>query len=402
MKTMVYADVAGFFQIDEKTSILHKELFPADPSIIADNMFNLSRYNNSSELDRLFKTILDEEIITNCKFVANFARSIGKKCDVKPKFQEFQQFGLSLPDTLIGLNFVSNIEEYKQLVREISIQYTKKGIAQSSQRVDKMVVHAILSMDDIDKVANLLSTRVREWYSVHFPELDKKVENHATYCKIITEIGSRKDFDVNKLQKLGFSSGKSNHIVNVAQKSMGAEFETKDLVPLKLMAQRTLELYEQRSYLEGWIEQQLDHVAPNMLAIAGPAITARLIALAGGLEELAKKPASTLQLLGAEKALFRSLKTGAKPPKHGVIFQMPSLHSCPWWQRGNIARAIAGKLTIAARVDAFKGEFIGTELRLEVDKKIEEIKKKYPKPPKKDTTQKQNRHKKSRSKRRKR
>lgn len=106
------------------------------------------------------------------------------------------------------------------------------------------------------------------------------------------------------------------------------------------------------------------------------------MSLAGGLKELAMMPASTIQVLGAEKALFRHLRTGAKPPKHGVIFQYPAINRSPWWQRGKIARALAGKLAIAARVDYFSGEYIGEELKKELEQRIQEIKEKYPNPPK--------------------
>jgi len=92
-------------------------------------------------------------------------------------------------------------------------------------------------------------------------------------------------------------------------------------------------------------------------------------------------PASTIQVLGAEKALFRSLKTGSRPPKHGIIFQHPYLHDAKKWQRGKIARAMAGKIAIAARADLFGGRFIGDELRAELEKRVEEIKEKYAEPP---------------------
>ncbi len=127
----------------------------------------------------------------------------------------------------------------------------------------------------------------------------------------------------------------------------------------------------------------MDEVAPNLKALVGGAkLAARLMSLAGGLKELAMMPASTIQVLGAEKALFRHLRTGAKPPKHGVIFQYPAINRSPWWQRGKIARALAGKLAIAARVDYFSGEYIGEELKKELEQRIQEIKEKYPNPPK--------------------
>lgn len=207
------------------------------------------------------------------------------------------------------------------------------------------------------------------------------MQNHVTLGKIITEIGTRQNFTEDGLKEYGFSIERSKKLAQLASNSMGAHYEDKDILPLQEMTKRTLDLYEERDNLDNWIEREMGRIAPNMKAIVGSAIAARLIALAGGLMEIAMKPSSTVQLLGAEKALFRALKTGAKPPKHGIIYQMPEIHSCSWWQRGNISRAIAGKLTIAARVDAFQGDFIGDQLRLEVEQKIVEIKEKYKNPP---------------------
>ena len=125
----------------------------------------------------------------------------------------------------------------------------------------------------------------------------------------------------------------------------------------------------------------MQEVAPNTKTIAGSLLGARLIAIVGGLMNLAKLPASTMQILGAENALFRSLKTNARPPKHGVIFQHPLIHDGKRWQRGKIARALAGKLSIAARVDAFNGKYAGDELKADLDKRIEEIRERYANPP---------------------
>jgi nucleolar protein 56 len=133
--------------------------------------------------------------------------------------------------------------------------------------------------------------------------------------------------------------------------------------------------------LENYVDSVMDEVAPNTKTIAGSLLGARLIAIAGGLINLAKLPASTIQVLGAEKALFRSLKTKARPPKHGIIFQHPLIHDAQRWQRGKIARALAGKLSIAARVDAFNGKYAGDELKADLEKRILEIKERYEKPP---------------------
>ncbi|MCC6011234.1 MAG: C/D box methylation guide ribonucleoprotein complex aNOP56 subunit, partial [Desulfurococcaceae archaeon] len=142
-----------------------------------------------------------------------------------------------------------------------------------------------------------------------------------------------------------------------------------------------LDLYKLRSTLEDYIETVMKEVSPNITALVGAKLGARLLSLAGGLEKMAKLPASTIQVLGAEKALFRALRTGGKPPKHGVIFQHPAIHRSPRWQRGKIARALAAKLAIAAKVDFFTGRFIGDKLTTELQQRIDEIKKLYPKPP---------------------
>ena len=381
MTIKVFANVAGFFVLDSEDKIIRFEPYPKNPEEIANRIHNLSIYNISEELKKILMEIEEEQIETNSSAIVNYARGFGKKCTLDAKSDSYQMFVEKIPRILLERETIQSESEYNQIVRQVSLLLTKKRIAHSSQRIDKNVVHAILSMDDIDKTTNLFATRIREWYGIHFPEILKEVQTHQTLCKIITDIGIRDNINADNIKDYGFTSDKVQKIVDLAKRSMGANFEEKDLLVMQEFAQRTIDLYEERDKLEQWIEREISRVAPNMQAIVGSAIAARLIALAGGLRELAMKPASTVQLLGAEKALFRSLKTGAKPPKHGIIYQMPELHSCSWWQRGNISRAIAGRLAIAARVDAFQGEFIGDQLKIEVDRKIAEIKEKYKEPP---------------------
>lgn len=133
--------------------------------------------------------------------------------------------------------------------------------------------------------------------------------------------------------------------------------------------------------MEKYIDDTMEEIAPNTKILAGSLLGARLISIAGSLMNLAKRPASTIQVLGAEKALFRSLKTGARPPKHGLIFQHNILHDAKRWQRGKIARALAGKIAIAVRIDAFGGKFVGDSLKKDLEERITEIKKKYKDPP---------------------
>jgi nucleolar protein 56 len=143
-----------------------------------------------------------------------------------------------------------------------------------------------------------------------------------------------------------------------------------------------------RRDLEEYVTSLMDRVAPNVTALVGPIIGAKLISMAGSLGELAMKPSSTIQVFGAEKALFRSIRTGTDPPKHGIIYQVPDIRNAPYWQRGKIARALAGKLAIASRIDAYSKRDVREKLRSDFTKRVEEIRRQNPeapppKPPKK-------------------
>ncbi|MEM3570840.1 MAG: C/D box methylation guide ribonucleoprotein complex aNOP56 subunit, partial [Candidatus Bathyarchaeia archaeon] len=198
---------------------------------------------------------------------------------------------------------------------------------------------------------------------------------------LVTKLGKRNNFLLKALKDEGIPDKKIEKIQEAINSSIGTEIGDEDIQFIQKFCGYTLELFKFRNELEDYVKRIINEVAPNMNELVGPLISARLISIAGSLETLAKMPASTLQVLGAEKALFRALKTGAKPPKHGIIFQHPLIHQSPRWQRGKIARALASKLSIAARIDAFKGEFIGDKLKRDFEDKVAEIKEKYKLPP---------------------
>jgi len=223
--------------------------------------------------------------------------------------------------------------------------------------------------------------RMREWYGVHFPELDRLVEKHETYARLVLNLGAKENFTERALEKEDLPKNKTEQISRIAESSMGADMAEPDLVQIQALSKNVLEFYRLRESMETYLDKTMDEVAPNTKTIVGALLGARLIAIAGGLENLAKRPASTMQVLGAEKALFRSIKTGARPPKHGLIFQHTLIHDAQRWQRGKIARAIAGKLAIAVRIDAFQGKYVGDKLKKALDRRIEEIRQKYPEPP---------------------
>ncbi len=279
------------------------------------------------------------------------------------------------------LDFVKQPQKLRDLTREISTQLTRLRVKKAGEKRDLMVAQAILSIDDLDKTANLFMGRIREWYGLHFPELDRMMEKHETYARLVLKLGERADFTPEKLEKEDLPPRKAAQISEAAENSMGAELTDSDIRQIQMLCEQTLRLYSLRQDLQKYADSTVEEVAPNIQALVGSLLAARLIALAGGLINLAKMPASTIQVLGAEKALFRSLKTGAKPPKHGIIFQDTLIHDAKKWQRGKMSRALAGKLAIAARSDAFSSRYIGDSLKADLERRADEIKEKYQKPP---------------------
>jgi len=274
-----------------------------------------------------------------------------------------------------------DIDGYQEFVRQVTLELARVAVTAAAAKRDLYAVQAVRAIDDIDKTINLFAGRIREWYGLHFPELDRIIEKNDTYARLVADLGPRSNFTEETLRNEGIPKERIEQIASSARRSMGANFPEEDLEWLRSFCRDTLELFRFRERAESYVDEVMRQAAPNTTQILGPLLTARLMSIAGGLQNLAKMPASTMQVLGAEKALFRSLKTGARPPKHGVIFQYASIHQSPRWQRGKIARALSGKVAIAARVDAFGGDFIGDKLAKDLEKKISEIQEKYKEPP---------------------
>ncbi|AEF96742.1 hypothetical protein [Methanotorris igneus] len=275
-------------------------------------------------------------------------------------------------------------EDYNDFINKMNfwaLELTKLSMKSFSQQKDKLIIQTVEALDDLDKTLNLLSERIREWYSLYFPEMDKIIKKHELYVNLITQFGEREKFTKSQLKKI-LPSNIAKELAESAKSSMGGDISEEDLRILRDMAEEIKRLYERRKELQSYLEDLMEEFAPNLTKVAGASLGARLISLAGGLEKLAKFPASTVQVLGAEKALFAHLREGAEPPKHGVIYQHPFIQSSPKYLRGKIARALACKISIAARADMF-GNYIGDMLLEQLEKKVEEIRKRYPKPPKK-------------------
>jgi len=254
---------------------------------------------------------------------------------------------------LVNSGFANDENDAMEKLREFAIQLSSSKVTEVSQSPDLHIIQAINTLDETDKIINSISSRLREWYGLHFPELDNLIDSINGYSQIVLS-GTRENISKEDFEKAGFSKDKVEMLSLIKEKSRGGNISEKNFVIVQSLAKQILELFELRKNIEEHVDEQMKEEAPNISAILGTAVGARILAHAGSLNRLGRMPASTIQILGAEKALFRSLKTGANPPKHGILFQHAAVHAAPRWQRGKIARAVAAKAAIAARVDLFK------------------------------------------------
>lgn len=280
---------------------------------------------------------------------------------------------------LVDSGFAKDDNDARAKLREFAMQLSSSRVTEISESPDLHIIQAINALDETDKIINLLSSRLREWYGLHFPELDNLIDTIAGYSKIVCA-GRRDDLNQKVYSDAGFPDEKSEMLSLLQEKSRGGQISNENLAIVQSLAKQILDLFELRATLEKHIEEQMKTIAPNLSGILGTSVGARILGRAGSLKRLATMPASTIQVLGAEKALFRSLKTGAQPPKHGLLFQHTLVHAAPRWQRGKIARAIAAKAALAARVDVFGGGRNDT-LFEKLNVRIGEIGEKYKNPP---------------------
>ena len=387
---------AGVFAIDNDGAMAEKVFFGKKVSEAAEKLRQLQSGNATPELRQLVSSVKKagfDALIVETDALAKALRSIdGATAQVEAGAGVVTQFreklatdwkGRSKWLKQLGLDVkpILDVEEYQRFIREVTTELARAAVTVATAKRDLYGVQAVRAIDDIDKTINLFAGRIREWYGLHFPELDRIVDKHDTYARLVANLGVRSGFTEENLKKEGIPEDKIGQIAASARKSMGASFPEEDLEWLRSFCGDMLELVKFREKAETYVDAVMKEAAPNTTELLGPLLTARLMSIAGGLENLAKMPASTMQVLGAEKALFRSLKTGARPPKHGVIFQYASIHTSPRWQRGKIARALSGKLAIAARVDAFGGDYMGDKLSKDLEKKVSEIQEKYKEPP---------------------
>lgn len=374
----------GTFVLDEKNEVVAKHVVYPDVGLAVSNLLAIGKGEATSETDAIadeIEKLCEKEVIVEEQMLARALSRFGN-LSVQIKANKITKwFRENQDEYLTKLGITKTPEEISSFRRDVAIRLSKAKVSAASGEKDLLVKNAIDAIDEIDKSINIFVMRLREWYSVHHPSLSKLVEDQDQYARILRECSDKESMTRDLLVSAGISDDSTELILKAIPGDIGAELRDIDLNIIKTLAIAIDDLYNTRKELEDYVEIVMQNISPNMTGLVGSLVGARLISLAGSLKELARKPSSTVQVFGAEKALFRSLKTGADPPKHGIIFRVSEIHTAPYWQRGKIARALAGKLSIAARIDAYSDRNIGISLREDFLKRVEEIKKQNPNPP---------------------
>lgn len=270
-------------------------------------------------------------------------------------------------------------------LRRRMILEAKKKVKEVFTGRDFHIQKASRLIEDFDELFNLLSEHAREWHSTYFPELNEVVQEHEPFLRIVSQVTEKKNYSKENLLKAYNNEKKAIEIIKALKESMGSDLSIEDLKQIKALAENALSIKKQRNELESYLEKIMQDYCPNIKGIAGPLIGAKLLSQGHGLKRMALMPSSTIQLLGAEKALFKHLRTGSKPPKYGILFQHPLVREGKPWHKGKIARALAAKISIAAKQDYFGSPrtLIFEDLLKTLNARIKEIQLKQPTEPKK-------------------
>jgi nucleolar protein 56 len=332
--------------------------FDENNNLIASKKFDnpvqtysqLKKGENSRELNEIIEKLrsFDHLSVNEANMVSLLQKS-GLNSHVMSE-EEQNNIQNSKPTYIVRSELANDEVDAMQALRNFAIQYSSIRVKEASEKLDLHIIQSINALDELDKIINVVGARMREWYGLHFPELDNLIQSLLAYAEIVTKAGPRENITRQIIENAGMHDRKIEIII------------------------------ELRKILADHIEAAMELVAPNIKNLLTASVGARIIAKAGSLSRLAILPASTIQVLGAEKALFRSLKTGTRPPKHGLIFQHPLIHSAPKWQRGKIARAIASKVAIAGRVDLYRHSEKDSSILHSLERRIKEIQEKYKEP----------------------
>jgi len=333
----------GTFLLDDEGGVITERLFPKDASGLAQVLHHLAEGH-----------VLDEE------------RAIAAEAKGALQVREDRQRALAgavhvdraptLADRAADFGF------NQKHLHDASVELGKLGVRQAYSRHDMHVVQAVDAIDEMTEQANIMVERLREWYGLHFPEFVDSGNRNEEVATLVSQHGTRDEI----------MKAEPKYAV---ENSMGGPITEGDQAAIRSLARAASTIYASKADLEKYLDVVMMEVAPNVAILLQPVLAARMLRQAGGLRRLATMPAGTIQTLGAEKALFRHIKEGKRPPKHGFLMQHPLVHRAPRYHRGALARSLAAKVALAARADMFtKSKDLGTKLAADFAVRAEALK----------------------------
>ncbi|KAK2862412.1 hypothetical protein Q5P01_001945 [Channa striata] len=375
---------------------------------VEESVLSLAKFNSMVSLAAFFPFKSAQAALENMNAISegvvhadlklfletNLPRSVKKKAvlgvsDAKIGAALQEEFSISIQTSGVVAEIARGVRlHFHALVKGLTAQaaskaqlglghsYSRAKVKFNVNRADNMIIQSIALLDQLDKDINTFSMRVREWYGYHFPELIKIVSENSMYCRLAQLIGNRKELteeSLESLEEVVMDSAKAQAILDASRSSMGMDISPIDLINIERFSNRVVSLAAYRLELQEYLRSKMSQVAPNLAALIGEVVGARLISHAGSLTNLAKYPASTVQILGAEKALFRALKTRGNTPKYGLIFHSTFIGRAAAKNKGRISRYLANKCTIASRIDCFSEvptSVFGDKLREQVEERL--------------------------------
>lgn len=266
-------------------------------------------------------------------------------------------------------------EEYYAKVVHLAHKMGGMALKENPEKMDVMVVESINLLEDLDRDINMHAMRLKEWYGFHFPELEEVCENNIDYMRTIVAVGNRRNIECIRSEGI-FGEDKTEEVIERARTSMGAEITDEDCTKITSDAKSVIRMCTYRDELSKYLRKRVTALAPNLVALVGEMTAARMLAKAGSLLALSKMPASTLQIMGAEKAFLSAIKNKSDTPKHGLIYHSPLVTQASPSLKGKMARSLASKASLACKIDAF-GEStsseMGTEARVRLEKRLQKM-----------------------------
>lgn len=325
----------------------------------------------SKSLKKVLKKYIDKEapdqlLVSDAKLGSAIKEKLNLQCVSNTAVQELMRCIRSQLDSLLaGLPK----KEMTAMALGLAHSLSRYKLKFSPDKIDTMIIQAVCLLDDLDKELNNYIMRCREWYGWHFPELGKILTDNIVFVKTVKIIGTRDNTGSSDLSDI-LPEEVEEQVKEAAEISMGTEISEDDILNIQHLCDQVIEISNYRTQLYDYLKSRMMAMAPNLTVLVGDLVGARLISHAGSLINLAKHPASTVQILGAEKALFRALKTKKDTPKYGLIYHSQLVGQTSTKNKGKISRMLAAKASLATRVDAL-GEDGSFELGAEHKAKVE-------------------------------